>query len=373
MSSAIGVGVMSGTSLDGVDLVAAEFSWTEKEIYQYSILSSRSIPYSDQWVSRLANLIDQSGEIFAKTHVYYGHFLGATIRNFIKEENISPDFVGSHGHTIFHQPEKNFTAQIGDGETVVSYLTCPYVTNFRNKDVALGGQGAPLVPLGEKYLFPGRHLFLNLGGFCNLAVEGLAYDVSSCNGVLNYLVQQIYPELPFDDKGNLAASGNFSEALFTELEALPFYQAAAPKSLGWEWVIEEVLPIVNRSELPIQDKLHTFCHHVANQIFQSLRALNRQNESILISGGGTHNEFLISLIAERLSTLDIHIEKPVDDSFIDFKEALIFSFLALRTLTGKPTILPSATGASEAGITGSIHLPQERQFNWFDFNKPVAK
>ena len=366
MNSATGVGVMSGTSLDGVDLVAVEFTWSEEEKYQYRILSTRSISYSEQWVSRLANLMDQPGEIFAKTHVYYGHFLGKTIKEFLVDTQIEPSFVGSHGHTIFHQPEKNFTAQIGDGETVVSYLNCPYITNFRNKDVAFGGQGAPLVPLGEKYLFPDHKLFLNLGGFCNLAVDGLAFDVSSCNGVLNYLIQRIDPHLKFDDKGKMAASGSFSQALYDQLQALPFYQEPAPKSLGWEWVIGEVLPILIQSELPVEDKLHTFCHHIADQIFLSLQSLKRSHESILISGGGTHNDFLLGLICKRLESLDIRMDAPVDASFIDFKEALIFAFLALRTLSGKATVLPTATGATQAGITGSIHLPQNVRFNWFD-------
>ena len=366
MTSLIGIGVMSGTSLDGLDIVAVKFSLEEKDSYSYEILASGAISYPEQWQVRLANLMDQSAEIFAKTHVYYGHYLGKAIQDFVENHKLSPDFVGVHGHTIFHQPEKNFTSQIGDGETIASYLSCPIVTNFRTKDVALGGQGAPLVPLGEHYLFPPGLLFLNLGGFCNLAAGNLAFDIGSCNGILNFLAQSHDPALSYDPEGKLAASGSFSQELYDTLQALSFYSEPPPKSLGWEWVRSELIPIFLPSPLPLVDQMHTYCLHIADQIYQALKLTDSQGKELRISGGGVHNSFLMECIRKRFKELEITENFSTNRDFVDFKEALVFAFLALRTLTGKNTIFASVTGASTEACTGSIHLPPQPHRAWFN-------
>lgn len=366
MSSLVGIGLMSGTSLDGLDIVAARFFLDKPDTYDYEIVASQSLGYSDQWQSRLANLMDQSAEIFAKTHVYYGHFLGKALQEFVAENQLTPDFIGVHGHTIFHQPEKNFTTQIGDGETIASYLPCPIVTNFRSKDVALGGQGAPLVPMGERYLFPDCQLFLNLGGFCNLAVGEIAFDIGSCNGILNFLTQMIDPSMAYDKGGAFAASGTFLSELFEELQAMPFYAENPPKSLGWEWVRDQLLPLMLASPSSPIDKLHTYCIHIADQIHHALEKMGRKEEEILISGGGVHNSFLMECIHSRLAELGIQAAQPSHKEFVDFKEALVFAFLALRTLTSNSTVLASVTGASLDAITGSIHLPATTKMAWFN-------
>lgn len=352
--------------MDGLDIAACTFE-VEGDSYSFKLQETAQVPFGEVWEARLLNLPEQSAEIYAKTHVYFGHWLGKTIQAFINEHDLQPDFVSIHGQTIFHQPNKSFTAQIGDGETVVSYLPCPLVSNFRNKDVALGGEGAPLVPLGEKYLFPEHRLFLNLGGFSNIAYQGTAFDISSCNGILNHIFVRAFPEAEtaYDPGGQVAASGQLNEALLRELDAIPFYQQAPPKSLGWEWVEEEMLPILQAAQLPAEDLLHTLCVHSARQIAAATKMLGAQGEIMFASGGGRHNSFFMSLLETEFAALNIQLDLSIPDLWIDYKEAIVFAFLGLRSLLGKPSILEGATGARVAAVTGSIHLPPTEGFSYF--------
>lgn len=350
---------MSGTSMDGLDLACCTFTW-EGDQYTFTLDQAETIPFDPRWKSRLLYLEEQSGEIFAKTHVYLGHFLGEHIRGFIDRHGLQPDFVAIHGQTIFHQPERNFTAQIGDGETVVSYLNCPLVSNFRNKDLALGGQGAPLIPLGEHHLFPAYRLFLNLGGFCNLTYGGTAFDVAPCNIVLNHVYRQRVDEgggRDYDPGGTLAASGMLDGPLLKALDALPYYEQAPPKSLGWEWVQGDVLPILDDWLGRPQDFLHTFCVHVARQIAAAVRQTGAQDQPMLVTGGGRYHQFLMDRLQAELAPLGITIATDAPAGWVDFKEAIVFAFLGLRTLQGRPTTLASVTGARQDVVTGSIHLP----------------
>lgn len=354
-----GIGLMSGTSMDGLDMAYCRFE-IEGEQVQFQLEAARSVPFDERWYRRLSLLIDQSAEIYAKTDVYFGHFLGKAVQQFIQEEQLQPDFVASHGQTIFHQPDKNFTAQIGDGETLVSYLDCPLVTNFRNKDVALQGQGAPLIPLVEHYLFPEYALFLNLGGFSNLSFRGTAFDISSANGILNYLYQAAFPEAetPFDPAGQTAASGRVHPELLEALNALPFYQLPPPKSLGWEWVMNALLPLVAEYAPPIEDALHTLVIHQCQQIARAMAGLSAGPQQVLVTGGGQHNRFMMDQLTLALQPHQIRIAQ-VDSKLIDFKEAIGFAFLGLRCLLGLPTVQAGATGASLPAVTGSIHVPPQ--------------
>ncbi|WNJ21424.1 anhydro-N-acetylmuramic acid kinase [Pontibacter sp. G13] len=353
-----GIGTMSGTSMDGLDLVACTFE-IDGDQYSFSVDHAQTVPFDEKWHARLYHLRDQSAEVYAKTNVYFGHWLGETIQSFIREFDISPDFAAIHGQTIFHQPNLNFTSQIGDGETVASYLPCPLVSNFRNKDIALGGQGAPLISLGEKYLFPDYPLFLNLGGFSNVTFGSIAFDLTPVNIVLNYLWSQReqVTEVQFDEDGDFARKGSFIEPLFDALNELPYYHQAPPKSLGWEWVQEEVLPLLNHYPANLEDRMHTFTHHVVFQIARGLEQIQAEGHSMLVTGGGGHNGFLMELLQNSLQPLQITISQDAPKQWVDFKEAIVFAFLGLRTLEGKTTTIQGVTGASQASVTGSIHLP----------------
>lgn len=349
---------MSGTSLDGLDLVYVKFD-VDEDYLHWELLKAGEVPFEEKWRSRLLHLPEQSAEVYAKTHVYLGHWYGEQIKTFIENNALVPDFVAVHGQTIFHQPQKNFTAQIGDGETIASYLDCPVVSNFRNKDVALGGQGAPLVPLGEKYLFPGHDLFLNLGGISNLTYDEQAFDISPCNGILNYLFEIQHPdsEIKYDAGGAFAGKGKVVEELKEKLDGLSYYHAKPPKSLGWEWVVEKVLPIINRYDLPTEDILRTLTEHIAFQIGKNIRELVKEPQKMMVTGGGRHHNLLMDRIGHYLKETPVEISEDFPMSWVDYKEAIVFAFLGLRTLTGKSTSLSSVTGASQDVVGGSIHLP----------------
>ncbi len=360
MKEFVGIGTMTGTSMDGLDLVACRFQVSELESpaqYKFDMLAQGHVPYDEKWRVRLDQLRYQPAEIFAKTHIYFGHWLGKSIQEFISAHQLQPDFVAVHGQTIFHQPDKNFTTQIGDGETIAAYLNCPVVTNFRNKNVALEGEGAPLIALGEQYLFPQYRLFLNLGGFSNVTFHQIAFDISPCNIILDYFARAHNEDWNYDPEGQAAASGNLHPELFQALNQLPYYQQKPPKSLGWEWVEDNVLPLVLSYSEDIPDILHTCSKHIAHQIAIALDNLNAQHESILITGGGKHNHFLMTLLTEKFDHLSIRIAEDVPLSWTDYKEAIVFGFLALRVLTGKSTTLASVTGSTSDALCGAIHLP----------------
>ncbi|HLS27211.1 MAG TPA: anhydro-N-acetylmuramic acid kinase [Opitutales bacterium] len=353
-----GIGLMSGTSLDGLDLAYCSFSENSDGSWNYEFLETETVSYSKEWRDRLATVQTASAEVYAQTDAEYGELLGSILNDFIHVRKIDPDFAASHGHTIFHQPEKKFTAQIGDGETMAAHLPCPLVTNFRSRDLALGGQGAPLVPFGEKHLFPDCQLFLNLGGFANIAFRGIAYDVSPCNFALNQIVREHDSQLEFDPDGKIARSGSCNQAVLTKLNALPYYAEPPPKSLGREWFEEHFLPILREEQtLSAPDLLSTLTHHIASQIERAVAATEPRNTEILITGGGFKNKFLAELLKEKLQKFGITFYSGNTEQLVDYKEALIFAFLGLHTLLARTNILASATGAIRPSVSGSIHLP----------------
>ncbi|MCB9236178.1 MAG: anhydro-N-acetylmuramic acid kinase [Bacteroidia bacterium] len=361
MKSYRGIGVMSGTSLDGLDLAFCEFTETETG-WTFEILQADTCPLDAKWHDRLYLLDEQSAETYAKMNIYFGHFLGEQIRDFIQKYDLKPQFVACHGQTIFHQPQRNFTAQIGDGETIASFLSVPLVTNFRNKDVALGGQGAPLVPFGEKYLFPENKVFLNLGGFANLSTGLLGFDVCPANMVLNWLARRTKAGLKYDKDGLIARSGRVMDDLLWNLEDLPFYRQKPPKSLGKEWVEENIYPMLVRSEAEHPDQLATLVEHIAIQVAKSLERLQVRDEEVMVTGGGALNVYLMERIAHHLKGNGNSLRQEVGRDLIEYKEALIFAFLGLQTLLGRPNILQTVTGARESASCGSIHLPAEGGF-----------
>ncbi|MDW8333495.1 MAG: anhydro-N-acetylmuramic acid kinase, partial [Bacteroidia bacterium] len=260
----LGIGMMSGTSLDGLDLAAVEFVFDGGR-WKAEITAAETVAYDDAWRERLATP-PVNAEEYAKLDVDYGHWLGMQCRRFIVFHDLRPDFAASHGHTVFHRPERHFSAQIGDGETAATHLPCVLVTRFRNKDVALGGEGAPLVPFGETALFPEHRAFLNLGGIANLTLTDaqgtasrrdlVAFDVCACNLALNAVARRL--GLEFDHDGQTAQNGRFLPDVFEALENLPYYRLPAPKSLDKRWVENEVIPLLCEKHRP-EDLLHTFC------------------------------------------------------------------------------------------------------------------
>lgn len=346
------LGVMSGTSLDGIDLAFIHFNKIGH--WSFKIESSATIPYSGDWKADLTNAIGQDPEELQELDERYTVYLAKVISKFIKDNNITDlDAVCSHGHTIKHEPENGLTLQIGNLPELAELTGQTVVCDFRVQDVALGGQGAPLVPIGDELLFPEYKFCLNLGGFGNVStsVNGkrLAYDICPVNTVLNYYAEKLGME--YDRDGDIARSGHLNPELLEELEALPFYKLPAPKSLGIEWVNKEVLPVLKKYEADIPSILRTWCMHVALQISKELG--NEEDADVLVTGGGCFNTYLIQQIKKMTQTQLVIPSVEI----INFKEALIFGFLGVLKLRGEVNVLSSVTGAENDHSSGVIFLP----------------
>ncbi|MBP3763964.1 MAG: anhydro-N-acetylmuramic acid kinase [Bacteroidales bacterium] len=348
------VGLMSGTSLDGIDLALCDVSDAS-----CTILAATTRPYSPQWQRRLASLESASALDYAKANVELGHLFGMEIRDFLRDQNLSAEAVASHGHTVFHQPSLGLTAQIGDLDAIAAECGLPVVGNFRTLDVALGGQGAPLVPIGDELLFSQFDACLNLGGIANIsfrepaaqppssAPSRIAFDICPCNMALNRLAERL--GLPYDDEGCNARRGILNQNLNETLNSLDYYSLPAPKSLGKEWFLERFWPLVEGSSLPVEDLLRTVTEHIA---FQIATVVSRRGiRSLLVTGGGAYNRFLLECVKKYEPIVEIVLP---DDLIINYKEAMIFAMLGYLRLGGRVNALASVTGASRDNIGGNV-------------------
>lgn len=350
----LALGVMSGTSLDGLDLCLVEFAFDGT--WSFNILATRCVSYSQDWQSKLSSAHQLSIESRSMLHVEFGQLIGAEVNSFLKERSLpKPQMVCSHGHTVFHQPENGITVQIGSGQSIADCTGITCVSDFRSLDVLLGGQGAPLVPIGDELLFGEYDACLNLGGFSNISFQknGIrkAFDICPVNIALNPLSNQLGFE--FDKNGKLARSGKLNEELLFKLNALELYGKRERPSLAREWLERTFLPIVELSGLPVEDKLRTLVEHAAFQI-ASVINLNASEGLVLLSGGGAKNVLLVERLRE-LSRSEIVV--PVDET-IDFKEALIFAFLGVLRTENQTNVLQSVTGAKRDSCSGVIHFPR---------------
>jgi anhydro-N-acetylmuramic acid kinase len=344
------IGVMSGTSLDGVDLAHIQFELKNSK-WTFKILETETIPYAISWVNRLKEAVSFSADELKILNSEYTKLLASIISNFIasyKIENL--DAICSHGHTILHQPQNKYTLQIGNLPEISSLINQTVVCDFRVQDVQLGGQGAPLVPIGDQILFSDYDYCMNLGGFSNVSFEEnnnrIAFDISPVNTVLNYYANQL--GFDYDDKGNISRTGKLNPPLLDKLNSLDFYQKKYPKSLGFEFVKETVLPIIESYTISTKDKMNTFTEHIAYQI--SL-ALPYKNKSLFVTGGGAYNDFLLERTQFHLPDMNIIIP---ENKILEFKEALIFAFLGVLKLRDEINVLSSVTGAVKDHSTGNI-------------------
>lgn len=345
------LGIMSGTSLDGVDLALCTFEEQTKG-WNFNILRAKTFAYSDEWKKRLTALPSSGSEAYNQADREYGTYLGNLASEFIKLEAVKPQLIASHGHTIFHNPNKGFSAQLGYGGAIAAKTKTTTISDFRSMDIILGGQGAPLVPIGDELLFQQYDQCLNLGGFANISyrVDGirLAGDISVCNFILNNLAAnngQLY-----DKDGALAAKGKLIPSLLEKLNSLPFYNSSFPRSLGREWVEKNIFPQIDLSTYCVEDLLATFTEHIAIKISGVIN--NAPGKRILATGGGVYNNFLI----ERIRYYLINDKKLETGSpqIVEYKEAMIFAFLGILRLLGKTNVLCSVTGSQRNHCAGAI-------------------
>ena len=339
------LGLMSGTSLDGIDLAIC--TYIKKKKWEFIIEKSKTVKYTNYWKNTLANLHKKSEEIISSTNIEYGKLLAHTINNFLSNEKV--DFIASHGHTIIHQPENKLTLQIGDGQTISNITKIKTINNFRNLDISLDGQGAPLVPIGDLFLFKNYKYCINLGGFANISIKNknkiTAFDICPTNIIMNEISSKIGYE--FDKNGRIAEKGNLIPKLLKELNSLSYYQIPPPKSLSREWLEKFIHPLILKEYSP-KDLLKTFCEHIAIQIGKFLT-----DKSVLISGGGVFNKYLISRILYH-SKSEVIIPNKI---IVNFKEALIFGFMGVLRLRNEVNCLKTATGSKRDNCGGEINNP----------------
>ena len=353
------IGLMSGTSLDGLDMAYCELTHEQGQ-WSYRIQEAETVSYNTYWQDTLARITEVSGEDLILADQQLGQWMGEAVRGFIDQHQLQPDFIASHGHTVFHQPERRMTYQIGSGFALHAACSLPVVSNFRNYDVVIGGQGAPLVPIGDRLLLSEYDYCLNLGGVANISTElagrRIAYDIGTANMVLNYFARQ--QGLAYDEGGKLAASGTADAQWLKQLNALDYYRAPFPKSLGYEWIYRHIIAPLGQSDLSMQDVLATATHHAAQQIGRNVKMLEekkgkRQPVQVLVTGGGAFNDYFMQCVRQYTEG-DVSYVIP-DEKLVSFKEALVFALLGVLRVRNEVNCLQSVTGAAQDHSAGVIY------------------
>lgn len=344
------VGLMSGTSLDGLDLALCVFRKSDR--WEYTIESAVTVPYDPDRKQQLSRMHQLTGEELVRQHTAFGKFLGEQVRRFLDERSTTADFVSSHGHTVFHRPDTGYTFQAGCGATLAAAAGLPVVYDFRSSDVAMGGQGAPLVPIGDRLLFSDYSACLNLGGIANVSFEQdgerRAFDVAPCNLLLNDLAERA--GCPFDADGAMAARGTVQPDLLDALNRIGYYRRPFPKSLGREDVERDFLPLLTSGH-SLEDQSATVCRHIAMQIAEALSRFS--SGTFLVTGGGALHMHLLREIEQACGMK----ASTGSSDLLHFKEALVFAFLGVLRLRSEVNVLCSVTGASNDHSAGAIALP----------------
>ncbi len=351
------LGMMSGTSLDGLDLAFCHFSG-DGSSWDFSIEATKEVSYEINLRERLKNAIHLEDDDHNQLHIKYGNWLGEQAKSFIKEGGFEIDFIASHGHTSHHRPEEGITFQLGHGQYLANTSNHKVICDFRTNDVSLGGQGAPLAPIGDHLLFNSYDFCLNLGGISNISFEKdgkrLALDIGMANMPLNHITRNL--GLEYDDDGKLARSGNLDTILMSTLNGLEYYQLPHPKSTGYEWFLAKVVPLLERTKSPNADILHTLIHHNCEQIAHEVKKhATKPKHTVFVTGGGAFNTFFTDTLQQKLGA-DIQIVIPSKE-LIAYKEALVFALMGVLRNENQINVLSSVTGAKENSSSGEIFLP----------------
>lgn len=354
---------MSGSSLDGLDLVYTELHENRGE-WSFEIMAADCYPYSEEWQEKLKNAISLNAQDYLLLHTAYGHYVGNEVNRFIEENNLhfKVGLIASHGHTTFHQPAQKMTGQLGDGAAIAASTGINVVSDLRALDIAFGGQGAPIVPIGEKLLWKGYSMFLNLGGIANISFnlpnDYIAYDVCPANRVLNMLVAKL--GLEYDDEGKQAASGTVNESLLQQLNELSYYQQSYPKSLANSFGTDEVFPLIEAAGLSVPDALRTYTEHIVQQIAKAIENFKSQipNSKLFVTGGGAFNTFLIQRLSEALQAYGVEVVVP-DENTVKYKEALVMALIGILRWREEYNVISSVTGAQRNSIGGAMWIGQE--------------
>jgi anhydro-N-acetylmuramic acid kinase len=360
------MGLMSGSSLDGLDIAFAEFQEVSGK-WSYEIKAVACYPYEEHWITQLKNATSLKALDYQLLHTAYGHYIGTLVNQFIEDHHLhhQVQLISSHGHTTFHVPSKRMTAQLGDGAAIAATTGVNVVSDLRAMDLARGGHGAPIVPIGEKFLLGDYPYFLNLGGIANISFnnpdEYIAFDICPANRVLNMLSAE--NKKGFDEGGEIASGGKVDEKLLSLLNDLEYYRLPYPKSLSNDFGTDVVYTLIHNKKIPAADGLRTYVEHIVIQIKNSIELLKNEKQisepaKLLVTGGGAHNHFLMSRISRVLEQLNIEVVVPAKE-LIDFKEAIIMALIGILRWREENNVLASVTGASADSISGAVWIGQE--------------
>lgn len=364
---------MSGSSLDGLDIAYVHLNETAGA-WTYEIQQTACYPYNSEWINKLEHAVSLGAIDYQLLHAEYGNFIGENVNRFINENSLQyqVQIVASHGHTTFHVPQKKMTAQLGDGAAIAAKTNINVVSDLRSMDVALGGQGAPIIPIGEKLLLSGYNFYLNLGGIANISThvnspgnsensanDFIAFDICPANRVLNLLAQK--EKKAFDENGEMAARGSVNLPLLNQLNQFGYYKLPFPKSLANDFGTNEVFPLIDRANCSTADALRTYVEHICMQIKNSAATILKKFEfpsvglKILATGGGAHNSFLVERLKLALQELNIELVIP-EARLIDFKEALVIALIGALRWREENNVLASVTGASRSSVGGAVWI-----------------
>ena len=358
------IGLMSGSSLDGLDIAYCEFNHEDSR-WTFNVINTGVVAYPDEWVQEIKRLPVSSAKTLWQSHAALGHYFAEQVNAFINRHNLKGkvDLVASHGHTIFHFPEKKMTTQIGDGSAIAAITDLPVICDFRSGDIADGGQGTPIVPIGDRLLFSDYRFCLNIGGIANISCKTnstggiIAFDVCAANQVLNSLANRLGYE--YDNGGELAGQGKTDAALLQKLNELDYYKLTYPKSLDNGYSREVILPLIEEFDISIHDKLRTYTEHIAGQLSNHIKAiavkekLDLTGNKMLVTGGGAFNTFLIDMIKE---VLPFDIVVPAEE-LVKFKEAIVIALMGVLRMRNEVNVLKSVTGANKDSIAGAVYRP----------------
>lgn len=354
------LGLMSGSSLDGLDLAFCEFCLQENAIVSWRLVTGETLAFTEQWQNRLRNLPEQSAFTFAQTDTYFGLYMGELVKQFLIKNRLRPDFIASHGHTVFHHPERRMTVQIGSGAALAGFTGYPVVSDFRSQDVAQGGEGAPIAPIADKLLFDGYDFYLNLGGIANISANAkgkyIAFDIGGANQILNALANE--RAMPYDRGGAIAAKGQLQTALKETVDAIPYFGFSYPKTLDNRWVMREIAPFYQDQTIDLEDRLHTACVQLAGQVQRAIQQiitkenLQSTNHRMLVTGGGAFNTFLVQSIQKACPNIELIVPDPM---IVAFKEAILMALMGIRRVSNQNNCLKTATGAKRDMVSGAIY------------------
>lgn len=356
------IGTMSGSSMDGLDLTYCSIEETGGR-WAYQIHQTACIAFDTEWISKLTSISSISAKELLLAHTAFGKWMGHAIQSFIETNHLEHKIhlIASHGHTVFHEPALGMTFQMGDGASIAAITKLPVVSDLRNMDIALGGQGAPIVPVGEKLFWNEFTYFLNIGGICNISSnlndQHIAFDVCPANRVLNLLAKELGKS--FDEQGMEASKGQLNQELLNELNALEYYRQAYPKSLSNEFGTQVLMSIIRKYSISVQDKLNTICAHIAMQVKNAVKLCATSDATkMMITGGGALNQFLISLLQEELKEVNVDVILP-EKELIEYKEALVMALIGVLRWREENNAMSSVTGASRSSVGGALWMGQE--------------